>query len=1036
MHRITRPRLIVPTLLVALALLLGAPLPHDARAQSPDGPAVPAYSNRDAAVTILGPPSVDTSFAEINFGGSSELPAQILIIPGIGVVYGDPLASGGAIGGGMMALLRLAEPFDFNPAAALQPAQISTASLGGALHTADHFDGWPEPPTTANSSDARPEDATRGTRGNPVGTNPQVTDANRDGKPEIGDSKTGGVYKNSELFKEIIAAFLLTTFLVPGANPYEGVDREPVGPFTDSGIALIARALEFETFIESLSEDLTFFDNLARNPPTFFDANDPNAGPVPSADIVQPVSPSDGATTETGTNGDDPFAGGATRPACPPGSLLNANGDCVDEDGPVDSDCPDGFARNRFDVCVDASGNVVDEDAVCPANARLTADGRCIDEDGNSVDEFGRDLDEDGRLVCPPGFMRNPGGICVNENNETSDVDIICPEDATLLADGACVDEDGNVVDPVDDEDVDGDDETDCPEGQTADGRGGCVPIAPSFASVDQPLIDGNVGVAQTPGAGVPGDALLQGDGAAQLQALVDSGDFAVALNSLRADTTPAEEPPGTPTFTIVPAPDELFGVLGGTDPLTLSLLASSRPGAVIVYADVLAEGERSFVPFRVILSSDPTFGQSFGFYTADAPGGDLGAAQAGAACTGACLWVSAPAAEAGQDSRIYLIDLAAMPGGSFVGLTGDEPWVQVISGIPNGQRGIAADMHDLNGDGLPDLVIGVPAGSAGDLTGDPTDSDASGVAYALQGPLTGGDVRDFVVRLFHAVTPDERFGGDVDIADLNFDGLLDIGITSRRHPVEGRRRGGAAFIWTGLAPVITGLERSGGSLAIEGVNLDAAVLLDGVPALVTDASATAVTVLGDFDSTVEVRGLWFGFRVRQGRVVELGSGFNLVGWTGATPVEEALASIDGSFTGVFTWNPATDSFDSFSPDAPAFINTLEELNLGDGLWINIDDPNGATWIQPPFTDARSVDLVAGLQLAVWTGPDGTPIQDALGGILGATVQLLVWDPLAGVFRSFNTNLPAALNTLAGLDFGTAFWIEVSEPVTWNQPPR
>ena len=162
MHRITRPRLIVPTLLVALALLLGAPLPHDARAQSPDGPAVPAYSNRDAAVTILGPPSVDTSFAEINFGGSSELPAQILIIPGIGVVYGDPLASGGAIGGGMLSLLRLAEPFDFNAAAALQPAQISTASLGGALHTADHFDGWPEPPTTANSSDARPEDAPAG----------------------------------------------------------------------------------------------------------------------------------------------------------------------------------------------------------------------------------------------------------------------------------------------------------------------------------------------------------------------------------------------------------------------------------------------------------------------------------------------------------------------------------------------------------------------------------------------------------------------------------------------------------------------------------------------------------------------------------------------------------------------------------------------------------------------------------------------------------------------------------------------------------
>ena len=185
----------------------------------------------------------------------------------------------------------------------------------------------------------------------------------------------------------------------------------------------------------------------------------------------------------------------------------------------------------------------------------------------------------------------------------------------------------------------------------------------------------------------------------------------------------------------------------------------------------------------------------------------------------------------------------------------------------------------------------------------------------------------------------------------------------------------------------------------------------------------------GDSDGTAEL------FTPSPTRTLPLPPGFNLVGWTGATPVEEALAGLDGSFSGVFTWDPRAERFRSYSPAAPSFVNDLDELRLGEGLWIQVG-PGGATWTQPDFAGPRSVALVAGLQLAMWTGPDQTPVASAIEGIAASVAQVLVWDPATQSFRSFNASLPAALNSLSVLNYGDAFWIEVERAVTWDQPAR
>ena len=169
-------------------------------------------------------------------------------------------------------------------------------------------------------------------------------------------------------------------------------------------------------------------------------------------------------------------------------------------------------------------------------------------------------------------------------------------------------------------------------------------------------------------------------------------------------------------------------------------------------------------------------------------------------------------------------------------------------------------------------------------------------------------------------------------------------------------------------------------------------------------------------------------------QAAQLQPGWNLVGWTGATLVNDALASIAGQFDAVFTWDAVGQAFRSFRPALPGPLNSLDEFEHGDGVWIFVTDTEGARWEQPAITDPRAVPLERGFNLVMWTGPDATPVEEAAAEIAGNLEGLWIWDATAQRFLSYAPTALPFLNSAETLDHGDGVWVRMTHAMTWNQP--
>jgi hypothetical protein len=78
-------------------------------------------------------------------------------------------------------------------------------------------------------------------------------------------------------------------------------------------------------------------------------------------------------------------------------------------------------------------------------------------------------------------------------------------------------------------------------------------------------------------------------------------------------------------------------------------------------------------------------------------------------------------------------------------------------------------------------------------------------------------------------------------------------------------------------------------------------------------------------------------------RAVALTRGWNNISYLGtAKPPSEALAPINGQYSSVYRWDPIAQTYQLYAPSAPAFANTITQLNSGDAIWVNFTENQGA----------------------------------------------------------------------------------------------
>ena len=180
-------------------------------------------------------------------------------------------------------------------------------------------------------------------------------------------------------------------------------------------------------------------------------------------------------------------------------------------------------------------------------------------------------------------------------------------------------------------------------------------------------------------------------------------------------------------------------------------------------------------------------------------------------------------------------------------------------------------------------------------------------------------------------------------------------------------------------------------------------------------------------------------------QTIALHADWTVVVWDGAdgASIPEALGGLGASAGGsdvsaqvgvVYHWVAETQSWASFRPGAPTFLNGFDTFERGASYWVRSSD--AVEWtvvsgpVEPPTTEA--IRLHHRWTEVVWRGADGAPITEALGPDVPPQVEVIYrWLVETQSWGSFRPGAPAFLNAFDTFASGGSYWIAVAEGVDW-----
>ncbi len=158
--------------------------------------------------------------------------------------------------------------------------------------------------------------------------------------------------------------------------------------------------------------------------------------------------------------------------------------------------------------------------------------------------------------------------------------------------------------------------------------------------------------------------------------------------------------------------------------------------------------------------------------------------------------------------------------------------------------------------------------------------------------------------------------------------------------------------------------------------------------------------------------------------------GWNMVGWVGKTTAVGDLFAAIPELQQVRRWDTEAQRYRRATRTSTGY--GMSRVTGGQGLWVEIGGEAAVDWKRPVSDRYVLLSLEAGLNLAGWTGSDGTPIEEAFRRFGDEVRAAFRWDAETQRFDSY---LPGAgaFNTLGELNRGDAIWVELARETRWWQ---
>jgi len=171
--------------------------------------------------------------------------------------------------------------------------------------------------------------------------------------------------------------------------------------------------------------------------------------------------------------------------------------------------------------------------------------------------------------------------------------------------------------------------------------------------------------------------------------------------------------------------------------------------------------------------------------------------------------------------------------------------------------------------------------------------------------------------------------------------------------------------------------------------------------------------------------------------------GWNLVSFNvepTSTAIGTVLAGLDNNYDLVYAWNAGVTSNNwlKYSPTAPSYSNTLDDLNEKMGFWIHMTaaDTLDVTGKVPVNTEISLSTSGGGWNLVAYPSGVNRPLPVALSNNgVGSDFTIVYTYQANGSpdpWKLFDRTSPAWSNDLTELSPGWGYWIKVSVNHTWN----